>query len=151
MRITASTLSAEAVRAYVTQRKEEEAAERQTHEAAAKAEREKLHQAFLQQEVAPDALERVATLIRKALDRGERQVLVFQLPSEWLPDQGRAITNHDKAWPEMLDGFAKRAYDFFKRELEPRGFQVHAEILSWPDGKPGDVGFFLQWKWSEEL
>ena len=48
-------------------------------------------------------------------------------------------------------GFAKRAYDYFKRELEPRGFQMRAEILNWPGGMPGDVGFFLQWKRPEEI
>jgi hypothetical protein len=82
---------------------------------------------------------------------GDKQVLVLRFPSDWLPDQGRAITSHDKNWPEKLDGFAKRAYDYFKRELEPRGFQIRAEILDWPGGMPGDVGFFLQWKRPEEI
>jgi hypothetical protein len=82
---------------------------------------------------------------------GDKQALVVRFPSDWLPDQGRAITNHDRNWPEKLDGFAKRAYDYFKRELEPRGFQIRAEILDWPGGMPGDVGFFLQWKRPEEI
>jgi hypothetical protein len=145
------TLSADAVRAYLRSAKEEEGAKQRAHEAAAKAERDKLHQAFMERDVKPEAMDRIATLVRKTVDMGEKQALVLQFPSDWLPDQGRAITNHDKAWPETLDGFAKRAHDFFKRELEPRGFQIRTEILDWPGGKPGDVGFFLQWKRPEEL
>jgi hypothetical protein len=60
--------------------------------------------------------------------------------------RGRSITNRAADWHEHLDGFAKRAYTYYERELKPRGFQLRAEITSWPDGIPGDVGFFLQWK-----
>jgi hypothetical protein len=143
--------SADSIQAYIAGKKEATAAEQRAHAAAAKAEREKLHAAFLEREVRPDALDRLATLVRKAVDAGEKQALLFQFPSGWLPDQGRAITNHDKNWHEKLDGFAKRAYEYYERELAPRGFQLRAEIISWPGGMPGDVGFFLQWKRSEEL
>jgi hypothetical protein len=101
--------------------------------------------------VQPEAMDRIATLVRKTIDMGDKQALVLRFPSDWLPDQGRAITNHDKDWYAKLDGFPKRAYDFFKRELEPRGFQIRAEILNWPGGMPGEVGFFLQWKAAEEI
>ena len=105
----------------------------------------------MKREVQPEAMDRIAALVRKTVDMGDKQALLFQFPSDWLPDQGRAITNHAADWHEHLDGFAKRAYDYFKRELEPRGFQIRAEILDWPGGMPGDVGFFLQWKRPEEI
>lgn len=151
MSFTGSTLSAETVRAYLRSKKEEERAKQEAHQAVAKVELDKLHEAFLQREVQPEAMDRIATLVRKTIDMGDKQALVVRFPSDWLPDQGRAITNHDKDWHEKLDGFAKRAYDFFKRELEPRGFQIRAEVLDWPGGMPGDVGFFLQWKQPEEM
>ncbi|MBV1798900.1 hypothetical protein [Siccirubricoccus sp. G192] len=150
MSFTGNTLSADAVRAYLRSRKEEEAAKQRAHEGVVKAEREKLHQAFLEREVQPEAMDRIATLVRKTVEIGEKQALVLQFPSDWLPDQGRAITNHDKNWQQKLDGFPKRAYDFFARELEPRGFQIRAEIVSWPGGMPGDVGFYLTWKRPDE-
>ncbi len=150
MSFTGSSLSADAVRAFLRSRKEEEAAKRRAHEAAHKAELDELHRAFLERDVQPEALDRVAAVVRKALDAGDKQALVLRFPSDWLPDQGRAITNHDKNWPASLDGFAKRAYDFFKKELEPRGFQVRAEIVDWPGGMAGDVGFYLTWKHPEE-
>jgi hypothetical protein len=143
--------SADSIRAHIARTKEAAAAEKRAHEAAAKAERETLHAAFLEREVPPDALDRLAVLVRKAVEAGEKQALVFRFPSEWLPDQGRAITNHEKNWHEKLDGAAKRAYEYYERELAPRGFQLRAEIVDWPGGMPGDVGLFLQWKRPEEL
>lgn len=151
MSFTGNTLSADSVRAYLQSKKEEEAAKQRAYQATVKAEVEKLHKAFNDREVQPEAMDRIAALVRKTVDMGDRQALVVRFPSDWLPDQGRAITNHDKDWYEHLDGFAKRAYEFFKRELEPRGFQLRAEILDWPGGMPGDVGFFLQWKHQEEM
>jgi hypothetical protein len=151
MNITGSTLSADAVRAYLGSKKAEEEAKQRAFEASTKIELDKLHESFDGREVQPEAMDRIATLVRKTIDMGDKQALVLRFPSDWLPDQGRAITNHDKDWYDKLDGFPKRAYDFFKRELEPRGFQIRAEILNWPGGMPGEVGFFLQWKSTEEV
>ena len=151
MNITGSTLSADAVRAYLHSKKAEEEAKQRAFEASTKIELDKLHESFNGREVQPEAMDRIATLVRKTIDMGDKQALVLRFPSDWLPDQGRAITNHDKDWYEKLDGFPRRAYDFFKRELEPRGFQIRAEILNWPGGMPGEVGFFLQWKAAEEI
>ena len=47
--------------------------------------------------------------------------------------------------PTTLEGFAKKAYDFFEKELRPLEFKLHAEIVSFPGGMPGDVGLFLKW------
>jgi hypothetical protein len=151
MNITGSTLSADAVRAYLHSKKAEEEAKQRAFEASTKIELDKLHESFDGREVQPEALDRIATLVRKTIDMGDKQALVLRFPSDWLPDQGRAITNHDKDWYDKLNGFPKRAYDFFKRELEPRGFQIRAEILNWPGGMPGEVGFYLQWKAVEEI
>jgi seryl-tRNA(Sec) selenium transferase len=151
MSFTGSTLSADAVRAYLHSKKEEEAAKQRAFETSVRAELDKLHEAFKEREVQPEAMDRIAILVSKTIDMGDKQALVLRFPSDWLPDQGRAITNHDKKWHDKLDGFAKRAYDFFKKELEPRGFQIRAEILDWPGGMPGDVGFFLQWRRPEEV
>ncbi len=151
MNITGSTLSADAVRAYLHSKKAEEEAKQRAFEASTKIELDKLHESFDGREVQTEAMDRIATLVQKTIDMGDKQALVLRFPSDWLPDQGRAITNHDKDWYEKLDGFPKRAYDFFKRELEPRGFQIRAEILNWPGGMPGEVGFFLQWKSTEDV
>jgi hypothetical protein len=151
MDITARNLSAEAIHTFTEEKARQKAEESRKHVEAAKAEREKLHEAFMKDDVPADAMDRVALMVRKAVEMGEKQVLVFQFPSDWLPDQGRSITNYAADWHEHLDGFAQRAYAYFKRELESRGFQLRAEILDWPGGVPGDVGFFLRWKRPEEM
>ena len=143
--------SADAVREFIDARKAAELAEKRAYEEAQKAEREKLKASFHEREVQPEALERIAALVRKQIERGEKQALVLQFPSDWLPDQGRGVTNRDPDWHLKLEGFPKRAHDFFEKELAPRGFQIKAEILDWPGGMPGDVGFFLTWKRPEEL
>jgi hypothetical protein len=89
-------------------------------------------------------------VVRRAVEAGEKEALVLRFPSEWLPDQGRSITSHDPEWRAKLTGFPKRAHDFYMRELAPRGFQLKAQILDWPGGIPGDVGWFLAWKHPEE-
>ena len=54
-------------------------------------------------------------------------------------------TSADPEWPSTLEGFAKKAYDFFVKELRPLGYKLHAEIISFPGGMPGEVGLFLKW------
>jgi hypothetical protein len=151
MSVTGDGFSADSVRSYINDKRRKQREEQQAAEAAHRAELEKLRAAFMEREVHPEALERVATAVRRAVDRGEKRALVLQFPSAWLPDKGRAITNQDPDWGDKLDGFALRARDFFERELAPRGFQIKAEILDWPGGMPGDVGIFLTWKQPDEM
>ena len=113
---------------------------------AARAEQEKLHKHFLADEIPADAMDRVASMVRKAVEAGEGEALLFQFPSTWLPDEGRSITSHAADWHEHLAGLAQRAYVYFERNLKPKGFGLAAKILDWPNGMPGDVGLFLQWK-----
>lgn len=143
--------SAASIRNYIRSKRQRGEEEKRASEAAAKAQREALRQEFMEREVQPEAMQRVASLVQKSIDQGDKQALIFQFPSEWLPDSGRAITSGDARWNEKLDGFAKRAYTYFERELAPRGFQLRAQVLDWPGGMPGDIGFFLTWKSQEDL
>jgi hypothetical protein len=151
MEINASNFSVEAIRAVIAEKERETAEEKRKYEAEAATERKKLHEEFMERQVPADALNRIALMVRAAVERGEKQVLVFQFPSDWMPDQGRSLTTHAENWHEHLDGFARRAYAYFEKELKPRGFQLRAEILNWPGGMPGDVGFFLRWKRPDAL
>jgi len=111
----------------------------------AEEEARQVHLAFMEREIHPDVRNRVSTAVRRAAERGEQQVLVIQFPSDWCTDRGRAINNFDAAWPGTLTGFAKRAYDYFEKELKPHGYGVRAEVLNFPGGMPGDVGLYLTW------
>ena len=53
----------------------------------------------------------------RRLGHGEREVIAPL--SDWCTDKGRAINNFEPNWPETLTGFAKRAYDYYEKELPP--------------------------------
>ena len=45
----------------------------------------------------------------------------------------------------LVSSFSKEDYDYFEKELRPAGYKLHAEIISFPGGMPGEVGLFLKW------
>jgi hypothetical protein len=49
-------------------------------------------------------------------------------------------------WEETLEGRPKLGYEFWHDHLRPLGFGFKAEVLDYPGGMPGDIGFFLMWK-----
>jgi hypothetical protein len=104
-----------------------------------------MRDAFLSQDLHPDVFERVERAIKSAAERGEREVMVLRFSSTFCTDGGRAINNYEAGWPETLTGFAKRAHEFWQKELEPLGYKVRAQILDYPGGVPGDVGIYLRW------
>lgn len=108
-------------------------------------ERDEFRETFLSRDIHPDAFDRVSRLVKGAAERGQREVMAFQFPSSYTTDRGRAINNFEAEWPQTLTGFAKKAYGFYEKELEPLGYKLRAEIIDYPGGMPGDVGIFLRW------
>ena len=107
--------------------------------------RHQLRDAFMSQDIHPQVFERLTRVVQSAAERGESEVLAIRFPSEYCTDGGRAINNFEPNWTGTLTGFAKRAHEFFLKELEPKGYKVRAQILDFPGGVPGDVGLFLRW------
>ncbi|KAA0114903.1 hypothetical protein CIW48_28345 [Methylobacterium sp. P1-11] len=83
--------------------------------------------------------------LRIAADQGKNELLVMRFPNMMCSDGGRAINNSETDWPETLTGRARQAYEFWQDRLQPAGYGLRAMIVDWPDGMPGDVGFFLNW------
>lgn len=104
-----------------------------------------LRQAFLERELRPDAFERFNRMVRRAAEQGQQEIEILRFPSEYCTDHGRAINNLEAGWPETLTGIARRGCEAFKQHLEPQGYQMHARILNYPDGMPGEVGLFIGW------
>jgi hypothetical protein len=104
-----------------------------------------LREAFMEREVHPEVIERINTAVRVAAKDGKHQLQVLTFPCSFCSDGGRRINIADKEWPQTLTGFAKKAYEFFEKELRPAGYKLHAEIISFPGGMPGEVGLFLKW------
>jgi hypothetical protein len=115
------------------------------HKKKVEAEHKDVYQAFLNQHVHPEAKARVTLAVRRAAERGEKEIQVMRFSSEFCTDSGRAINNFDPNWPETLTGFAKEAYDVWDQNLRPLGYKLRAQILDYPNGMPGDIGMILYW------
>jgi len=108
-------------------------------------EHKELLEAFMSREIHPQVMERVNTAIRSAAQRGLHEIQALSFPASYCNDRGRRINNSEADWPESLEGFAKRAYEFYLKELQPLGYKLRVQILDYPGGMPGTVGFFLIW------
>lgn len=120
--------------------------ERDLKKKKAQQERE-LREAFMARKVAEKAvaIERVNNAVRNAAKNSQRQLQIITFPSSYCSDGGRRINIADPEWPTTLTGFAKDAYDFYDTELRPLGYKLHAEIINFPGGMPGEVAMSLAW------
>jgi hypothetical protein len=88
----------------------------------------------------------VMQLVNHAAEAGQTEVQVYRFPNELCSDRGRRINNSEPGWEATLEGRPKAAYEFWHDQLQPLGFGLKAEVLEYPGGMPGDIGFFLTWK-----
>jgi hypothetical protein len=92
-----------------------------------------------------EALRRVAAIIERAVSNGLTEVQVYRFPNALCTDRGRAINQQEPGWETTLTGLPKEMYQFWERELRPRGYKIRVQIVDFPDGMPGDVGITLKW------
>jgi hypothetical protein len=104
-----------------------------------------LREIFMSRDIHPEAQARVNAAVRRAAEQGNRQVLAVTFPATYCNDKGRRINNLEADWPESLEGFAKKAYDYYMTELKPLGFKLHAQVIDYPGGMPGNIGLYLSW------
>jgi molybdopterin-biosynthesis enzyme MoeA-like protein len=92
-----------------------------------------------------EALRRVAAIIERAVSNGLTEVQVYRFPNALCTDRGRAINQQESGWETTLTGLPKEMYQFWERQLRPRGYKIKFQIVDFPDGMPGDVGITLKW------
>jgi hypothetical protein len=92
-----------------------------------------------------EILQPLKAKLRLAAERGQTELMVMRFPNAICTDHGRAINNADPTWPETLTGRPRQAYELWRDQLRDAGFKLSAQIIEWPGGLPGDVGFFLKW------
>jgi hypothetical protein len=88
----------------------------------------------------------ITALVNRAAEAGHAEVQVYRFPNSLCSDRGRKINNSESGWEETLEGRPKLGYEFWHDHLRPLGFGLRAEVLEYPGGMPGDIGFFLTWK-----
>jgi len=86
-----------------------------------------------------------ATVVQRAVRNGLTEVQVYRFPNALCSDRGRRINNSEPGWETTLEGRPKMAYEFWHDHLRPLGFGLRAEVLEYPGGMPGDIGFILTW------
>jgi len=92
------------------------------------------------------ALKRVANIVQRAVKNGLTEVEVFRFPNAMCTDRGRAINNNlEDGWEKTLTGLPKEMYDFWERQLKPRGYKVRYQVVDFSGGVPGDIGITLKW------
>jgi hypothetical protein len=125
----------------------EKASEEGRKHAAAEAEKKALLDKLTKPSGVSDeeALKRVAVIVERAVSNGLTEVQVFRFPNALCTDHGRAINQQEPGWEATLTGLPKEMYEFWDRELRPRGYKLKVQIVDFPDGMPGDVGITLKW------
>ena len=93
-----------------------------------------------------EVMEKAAIIVNRAVENGMTSVQVFRFPNHICTDNGRAINQVEDGWENTLTGIPKEIYEFWQRQLKPRGYHMRFEIIDEPGGMPGDVGIFLSWR-----
>ena len=94
----------------------------------------------------PDQLmELVMQLVSRAAERGQSEAQIYRFPNSLCSDGGRRINNSLPEWEKTLEGRPKLGYEFWHEHLRPLGFHLRAQVLEYPGGVPGDIGFFITW------
>ena len=92
-----------------------------------------------------EVMEKASIIINRAVENGLMSVQVFRFPHSLCTDNGRAINQAEAGWEKTLTGIPREIYEFWKRQLQPRGYHIRYETINYPGGMPGDVGIFLSW------
>lgn len=121
--------------------------------------RKRLENFRLTDEVVKSGLDR----IRRAFERGETELMISSFPSDFCSDGGRAVINagappinkptkeelaahgDEPEWLETMPAGVRLVFRYWKENLKPGGFGFSARIVTFPGGKPGDVGLFFTW------
>lgn len=92
-----------------------------------------------------EVMEKASIIINRAVENGQMSVQVFRFPHSICTDNGRAINQAEAGWEATLTGIPREIYEFWKRQLQPRGYHIRYETINYPGGMPGDIGIILSW------
>jgi hypothetical protein len=139
-------LSADSFRGFDTVFKDEQVRTEENQKKAVVEHRQEQIKEMIAGKITDVAWNELIDHARTAAAHGETQYLLLRFPSDLCTDDSRAINNPpNPAWPGTLQGEAADIYNRWHTVLRPHGFDLSAQVLDFPGGKPGDVGLFLRW------
>jgi CBS domain-containing protein len=145
----AGELSAAAFRALGTAHELEEEEKRKHAKELADEKQHRQASEMLASHLSDENWQKMLRNARIAANKGEDESLLLRFPAELCSDHGRAVNAPDPEWPLTLRGIAADIFLRWKAELRPHGFTLHARVVDFPGGVPGDIGLFLSWGKSE--
>ena len=92
-----------------------------------------------------EVMEKASIIINRAVENGQMSVQVFRFPHTLCTDNGRAINQGEAGWEKTLSGIPREIFEFWKRQLQSRGYRIRYETIDYPGGMPGDIGIILSW------
>ncbi len=141
----AESLTAQSFRELATRHEALEQQQREQAKRLALEEQQKLIEAMAQRRLSDRDWAEMIAGSRRAAIAGFKEYTLLRFPSRLCWDGGRAINAPDPHWPDSLRGEARDVYERWRGELEPSGFGLAAQIISFPDGIPGDAALVLIW------
>ena len=144
-RSAAAGLTAKSFRELASGHEAVEQRQRETARRAAEEARKKLIEELAQRRLSDRDWAQMIAGARSAAAAGLKEYVLLRFPSQLCWDGGRAINAPDRSWPNSLRGEARDVFDRWRTELEPGGFGLAAQIVSFPDGIPGDAALVLIW------
>ena len=143
------------------QRRDREAEEQLKHgkEEELTAFRQRLENFQLTDQIIHSGLDR----IKRAFERGETELMFASFPCDFCTDGGRAVINagtppinrpskeeearqaEEPEWLLTMPAGAREVHKYWRQKLKPGGFGFAARVISYPGGKPGDIGLFFTW------
>jgi hypothetical protein len=125
----------------------EEAAKQARRDAEAAAEKKALLDHLTKPSGVSDeeGIRRAMRMIERAVNNGQSEVQVYRFPNSLCTDGARAINQQEAGWEKTLTGVPKEIYGLWDRHFKSRGYKLRAEIVSFPNGMPGDVAMTLKW------
>lgn len=141
----ADALSANAFQTLGAEHEEAEEAKRREARRVADEKHHRQASQMLASHLTDEAWQKMMSSARTAAKKGDSEHLLLRFPAELCSDHGRAVNAPDPDWPSTLRGMAADIYLRWKEELRPHGFAMHAQVVDFPDGVPGDIGLYLAW------
>ena len=139
--LSAKDMHKEMAESRAAEHSKEEARKREMAQARA----EEVKRLKVPVEISTEKISAFMNRVHLAARQGQKELLIIRFPSDLCTDGGRAINNIHPAWEETLVGVPKEHYEIWLELLKPRGFALHAEVLDFPNGMPGDIGLFCRW------
>ncbi len=137
--------TAQDFRALIEKHEAEEERQRAEFHRLAMAAQERRIRELTERRLSDDDWRKLLEKARQSAAAGMKEFMLVRFPSQLCVDGGRAINAPDSSWPHTLRGEPADIFVRWRDELKPRGFQLAAQIIDFPDGLPGDAALFLMW------